>query len=288
MNVLQVVALVTPDGAFGGPVRVAFNQAREIRRQGHDVTIAGACSGYTRPPTVVDGTAVHLGKARRIIPLTGVSGITSPAVLMWLFRNRRDIDIVHVHLGRDLVTMPAALLALLLKKKLVVQTHGMIDESDHPLAPVLDPLLTRRLLRRANVVLYLTPYERQQILQVEPAITSTLLPNAVPVATENADPGSDILDVLFLARLHERKRPVLFVEGSGRIAQAGRGCAVFPGRARRRTGRAGPRSGRSDWRTQFGDRLGGTAVARSNRCEDGASIDLRTAISRRALRDVSP
>lgn len=37
MNVRQVLTLVTPDGAYGGPARVAFNQAGEIRAQGHAV-----------------------------------------------------------------------------------------------------------------------------------------------------------------------------------------------------------------------------------------------------------
>ncbi len=33
--------------------------------------------------------------------------------------------------------MPAALLALLLKKRVIIQTHGMIVKSKHPIAPAL-------------------------------------------------------------------------------------------------------------------------------------------------------
>jgi glycosyltransferase involved in cell wall biosynthesis len=221
VNVLQVVTLVTPDGAYGGPLRVAFNQAREIREHGHCVTIVGACRGYSEPPETVDDTAVHLSKARRVIPFIGISGISSPAAIMWIFRHRRQIDVVHVHLGRDLVTMPAAMLALLLKKRLVIQTHGMISKSDKAVAPLLDRVLTRPVLRRADVVLYLSSREREEIMEIESAIDGVHLPNGVPETEETADPRDGLLDVLFLARLHERKRPTLFVEAAAELLAEG-------------------------------------------------------------------
>ena len=60
MRILHVVTLVSPDGAFGGPVRVAENLARELRRRGHDVTVAAAASGFA------DGEApTQLGASRR-------------------------------------------------------------------------------------------------------------------------------------------------------------------------------------------------------------------------------
>jgi glycosyltransferase involved in cell wall biosynthesis len=212
MNVLQVLTLVTPDGAYGGPARVAFNQAAEIRAQGHSVTITGACRGYSQPPDSLYGISVRLFKGTQLVPLTGHAGLAAPSALYWMFKNRRSIDVVHVHLGRDLVSMPAALLALLMRKRLIVQTHGMIVRSRHPVAPVLDLLLTRPILRRADVVLYLTDKERDDLLEVEPAIAAQALPNGVPASPPPASHNDGDVEVLYLARLHERKRPALFVE----------------------------------------------------------------------------
>jgi glycosyltransferase involved in cell wall biosynthesis len=214
MNILQVLTLVTPDGAYGGPARVAFNQASEIRAQGHSVMITGACRGYGTPPDALHGTPVRLFKGRQVVPFTGHAGIAAPSVIYWIFKNRRDIDVVHVHLGRDLVSMPAALLGLLLKKRVIIQTHGMITKSKHPIAPALDRFLTRPILRRADTVLYLTEKEREELLEVETEIASQPLPNGVPPFLPIAAHDDDDVEVLFLARLHERKRPALFVESA--------------------------------------------------------------------------
>ncbi|MDT5234266.1 MAG: hypothetical protein QOF47_253 [Mycobacterium sp.] len=221
MNVLQVLTLVTPDGAYGGPARVAFNQASEIRAQGHSVTIAGGCRGYRRPPDTLYGTSVQLFRARRIVPFTGAAGIAAPSAIYWIFKNRRNIDVVHVHLGRDLVSMPAAFLALRLKKRLIVQTHGMIVKSRHPIAPALDRLFTRPILRRADVVLYITARERDDLLEVEADIAAQALPNGVPPSPPLATPSDGVVEVLYLARLHERKRPALFVETAREILTEG-------------------------------------------------------------------
>ncbi|MDT5009079.1 MAG: hypothetical protein QOH57_696 [Mycobacterium sp.] len=224
MNVLQVLTLVTPDGAYGGPARVAFNQATEIRAQGHSVTITGACRGYSEPPESLYGTPVRLFNAKQLVPLTGHAGIAAPSALYWMFTNRRDIDVLHVHLGRDLVSMPAALLALFLRKRLVVQTHGMIVRSRHLIAPILDRLLTRPILRRADVVLYLTDKERDDLLEVEPAISAQALPNGVPPSPPLAMAHQGDVEVLYLARLHERKRPALFVETARELLAEGVGA----------------------------------------------------------------
>jgi glycosyltransferase involved in cell wall biosynthesis len=221
MNVLQVLTLVTPDGAYGGPARVAFNQASEIRAQGHSVTITGGCRGYPRPPDTLYGTSVRLFRARRVVPFAGAAGIAAPSAIYWIFKNRRNIDVVHVHLGRDLVSMPTALLALLLKKRLIVQTHGMIIKSKHLIAPALDRFVTRPILRRADVVLYLTARERDDLLEVETEIAVQALPNGVPPSPPLATPNDGVVEVLYLARLHERKRPALFVETAREILTEG-------------------------------------------------------------------
>src|SRR5947208_3258851 len=109
MRVLQVVTLITPDGAYGGPVRVAFNQAQQLRSKGYDALIVATARGYSPLPRELNDTPVRLSKARLLLPFAGFSGIVSPSMLWWMLRHRRDYDVVHVHLARDLVTLPAAM-----------------------------------------------------------------------------------------------------------------------------------------------------------------------------------
>lgn len=211
MRVLSVVTLVTPTGAYGGPVRVAANQARALRERGHDVTVMAGSTGFGRtPPGDLDGVPVQLFGAHRLVPRTGFAGLAAPAMLRRLAQTVRRYDVVHVHLARDLVTLPAALLALAAGVPVVLQCHGMIDDSTARLARLADPLLTGRALSGAARILYLTPAERDALAGLlGNEATLQHLPNGVPAVDLVADPATP--EVLYLARLAARKRPALFV-----------------------------------------------------------------------------
>jgi glycosyltransferase involved in cell wall biosynthesis len=213
LGVLHVVTLHSPTHAFGGPVRVALNLSRGLRTRGHDARLLALGDGFCGPlPTEVDGVPARLFQARRLLPL-GFSGITSPALITAAGRLVREADVVHVHLARDLVTLPVALAALRAGKPLVLQTHGMVDPSDLLLAKALDALAVRRVLRRASAVLYLTSHERKGLEAVAgppaPANTARLV-NGVPTQEPHRGP-TGAPRILYAARLQARKRPQDFV-----------------------------------------------------------------------------
>ncbi|MET9697635.1 glycosyltransferase [Streptomyces sp. NPDC006529] len=221
MRVLHAVTLHSPTHAFGGPVRVALNLAKGLRARGHEASLLALGEGFGDPwPTDVEGVPARLYPAKRLLPL-GFSGITSPALLAAAGRLVRDADVVHVHLARDLVTLPVALAALRAGKPLVLQTHGMVDPSGKLLAKVLDAVAVRRLLRGADAVLYLTPHEREAL---EAVVGGAGLDNAVRlvngVPAQEARPAlSGPPRILYSARLHERKRPVDFVNAMSLVAR---------------------------------------------------------------------
>ncbi|MFD9374496.1 glycosyltransferase [Streptomyces sp. NPDC059999] len=216
MRVLHAVTLHSPSHAFGGPVRVALNLAKGLRARGHEARLLALGEGFPDPwPTSVEGVPAKLFPARRLLPL-GFSGMTSPALLASAGRLVRDADVVHVHLARDLVTLPVALAALRARKPLVLQTHGMVDPSGKLLAKVLDAVAVRRVLRGADAVLYLTPHEREGLDAVvgAPALASAVrLVNGTPPQEERPAP-SGAPRVLYSARLQARKRPVDFVDAA--------------------------------------------------------------------------
>jgi glycosyltransferase involved in cell wall biosynthesis len=214
MRILQVVTTVGHDGAFGGPVTVATNQSRALMALGHSVTLFSTSSGLPEGTSEWMGVPARLQKARRVLPGLGFSGITSFAGLRWLRDELDACDLVHVHLARDLVTLPAAWLAQHRRVPYVVQCHGMVDPSNRRLASILDSVATRRVLSGASAVLFLTATERAGLIDVAGQDLPMIeLPNGVP-AMEVPERRHDVArpEVIFCARLQARKRPDAFVE----------------------------------------------------------------------------
>lgn len=213
MRIISVVTLITPTGEYGGPVRVAVNQAAALRARGHEVTLVAATRGFGTVPTEYDGVPVTLFDARTVLPGAGFAGLAAPALWRWLRQHVDEADVVHVHAARDLVTLPAAAIARSHQVPYVLQTHGMIDPSSNPLARPLDAALTRPVLRDASAVFYLTGFERDRLLEVASPIRVQQLSNGVPFA-EADPPPAERPEVLYLARLAPRKRPRVFVEAA--------------------------------------------------------------------------
>ena len=225
MRVLHVVTLHTPTHEFGGPTRVAFNLCRALERRGEQSVLLALGDGFPGGPgrlpgaprdgvpSRLEGVRVRLFQARHVLPRFEVSGITSPALLARAPGYLRSADLVHVHLMRDLVTLPVALLALRAGTPLVLQTHGMIDPTDKPVARLVDLLGTRRVLRRADAVLHLTERERQEtaaVLAPAPLAPQYRLVNGV-AARERRRTTSGPPTILYLARVQAGKRPEDFV-----------------------------------------------------------------------------
>ena len=114
-------------------------------------------------PTELNGVPVRLFAARTLVPGTGFAGMGAPALSRWFHRTGLSFDVVHIHLARELVVLPMALAARRHGIPYVLQTHGMVVPSRHPLAPPLDAVWTRKVLRDAGAVFYLTPQEREQL-----------------------------------------------------------------------------------------------------------------------------
>jgi glycosyltransferase involved in cell wall biosynthesis len=223
MKILHVVTLQTPTSSFGGPTQVAVNLAKELIRAGEAVELLALADGYDgTPPSQVDGVPSSLYPARHVAPALEVSGISSWRLLRASWKKIRAADVVHVHLMRDMVTLPVALLTLLARRPLVLQTHGMIDTTENRLARVLDFLAVRTVLRRASIILHLTDFERRELLLVagRPRLGSLrrLVNGVGDLGIRNPESGGPT--VLFLARMQSRKRPEDFVKAAVGVLKA--------------------------------------------------------------------
>jgi len=221
LRILHVVSLVSPSGEYGGPTRVAFNQSQALAEAGHQTMVAAGQRGFSSVPTTMHGVPVKLFPVRQLLPGTGFAGMCSPGLLRWLTSVVRTCDVLHIHLARDLVTMPAAILARRLHVPYVVQTHGMIDASDKVLARTLDTIATRRVLSGAATAFHLTDQERGDLHGVAGAnlpfaeLRNGVWPQGASRSSSRAaDPP---IEVLYLARLHQRKRPMDFVDAAAAL-----------------------------------------------------------------------
>jgi len=126
--------------------------------------------------------------------------------------NIQDYDVVHIHSGRDLISVRSMALARACRRSYVTQTHGMIQPDHRIRARVMDAASVRRLLRAARARFVLTEHEQDGLLDVLGTLVPfELLPNGVPEQDDLQQVPKGGREVLFCARLHERKRPVASV-----------------------------------------------------------------------------
>ncbi len=142
-------------------------------------------------------------------------------MLRWLFRNAGHFDVGHLHLGRDLIALSAGLMFLRANVPYTTQTHGMIAPDSRAQARLLDRLLTLRILRRAKSRFVLTRTEKQDIQEMLGDETPTVqLPNGVALTDLRPRPEGRP-DVVFMARLHPRKRVMDFAEAARNLIADG-------------------------------------------------------------------
>jgi glycosyltransferase involved in cell wall biosynthesis len=216
MRIVHAVTLVSDNGAFGGPVSVATTQLRALRARGHDVALTALWGGAGSAPTSIDDIEFHAGIARTFVPGTGSLGKFSVHYARILWRTVGSADVVHVHTGRDLASLAALGIAAVRGKPVVVQTHGMVDVRNTRRARAFDRLL-RPLIRRASACLVLTAAEAAGLESVlgKSAPPLIRLANGVQRGRPDVRPRERTQPtVLYLARLHSRKRPTAFVQAA--------------------------------------------------------------------------
>ncbi|MFI9586624.1 glycosyltransferase [Streptomyces sp. NPDC052236] len=213
MRLVHVVVLVSDDGAYGGPTSVATRQLEECAARGHEVTLVSLWRGRSRAPARIGSVPLRTRPARALLP-GRFSGLMHPLLVRDMWRSMGGADVVHIHAGRDLVSLTALAVAALRRKRFFAQTHGMLEPRLTAVAKVFDRVYVP-LLRRARGCLVLTERERRAVAEVigQDGPPLLILRNGVrPQRGAEAEHRRRDREVLFLARLHPHKRPEAFVE----------------------------------------------------------------------------
>jgi glycosyltransferase involved in cell wall biosynthesis len=220
MMILHVFTLHSDKNEFGGPIRVALNLAKEQLARGETAMLFGLERGFGSSIGTVENVHANLFPAKQIHESLGFSGLFNIKALFWAWRNLRIFDVVHIHLARDLVSLPVAAMCRIRKIPYVLQTHGMVDESSKLFAKVLDVLLTQFVLRGASRIFSLTPEETKSLYVVGGrGLAVTSIPNGISISEKSEQQARQ--GICFYARLQERKHPERFFEVAKRLIQSG-------------------------------------------------------------------
>ncbi|MDN3311632.1 glycosyltransferase [Microbacterium oryzae] len=223
---------MSPDGAYGGPLRVAVNQSKELIGRGHEVRLVAGASGFDRAlPSEVEGVPARLFRAGPVLPGGGFGSFYAPSMQSWLRKNAAGFDVAHIHFARDFVVPLAAHAVRKARVPYVLQCHGMISPKTSPAFRLFDVAFVNRSLHDARAIFYLTPREKNDLLAMRtPSALLRPLVNGVPLAIPEAlravEP-SDTVEVLYLSRLHPRKRPELFAAAAQELVDVLKGKARF-------------------------------------------------------------
>lgn len=210
-----------PATAYGGPTSVSLSQAQRLAQLGVEVEVASTTLLTLRPVTQLQpGTSAqfgfpvhyfHASVFRHVLP-----SIHSWSYLSWLMRHVTRYDAVHIHFARELFPVATCLISRIRGVRYFVQPHGMLN-TEGTLKTWLDRLVTRRLLESARGVLVLQEHERRRLQEIAPRARIHVLPNGIASQKVPYSWDADRLagrTILFLARLHPRKRVLDFIEAA--------------------------------------------------------------------------
>jgi glycosyltransferase involved in cell wall biosynthesis len=225
VKVLHIIPVFHPATIYGGPSVVAAQQASSLAGRGHHVTVASSNVMELRPRKFIARRAAELRGVRVLyfpswaLHPPGYRGsrfpfIVSRGLLRWLEERVKSFDAVHVHFAREWIPVRAAQISIDSGVPTFLQPHGMLGRVGG-VRGLIDRLWVERTLESATAVLALQQNESDEIKRIAPRARTVELPNGVelPVAAERWRAGN-LIDpvVLFLARLHPRKRVTAFLE----------------------------------------------------------------------------
>jgi glycosyltransferase involved in cell wall biosynthesis len=241
MKILMCTLGYLPAVSWGGPVKIVHENAHELKRRGHDVSICASNrldkSTYLTPGTKiqeVDGLQVCYLQTYMFRNWRGTAGpsMLGISAMRVLWNEIRFADIVHANGTRNAIVLTAFIFSYLQKKPFILQPHGTLPHivSSVWLKKVFDKLFMGIILRHSTALIALQTSEREQILDAGGNPENVwIVPNGLSRNTHDVsqpEPGifrsryqipNKKLIVLFLGRINPKKGVDLLVESYAKL-----------------------------------------------------------------------
>lgn len=222
MNICTIITCFSPSVDYGGPVFSTYQRILELINQGNNVTvltsnIINLKDNITIAPGEYYSNNFRIIRFPSFAPVKHFSSIISIDILRWIIDHYAEFDIFHISFPRELIPISTAFLLSLLNSSYVVQTHGMLNNDNNKIKKIIDKFVTKPLLSKAKGVIVLQEEEEDKIRNIAPRSRSYIIPNGINT-TQNYPGWNGVLTnkrkILFLSRLHPRKRVLTFIESA--------------------------------------------------------------------------
>lgn len=241
MKVLQVIPSI--GSARGGPTEIILNLVRELKHYDVDTEIVTTNDNVRDLLDVplnqkieYEGVSVQFfPRFSGVLPglrlATDRGFVLSTDLAGWLWQHSRDYDIVHTHYLFSFAPTCAAAIARQQKIPYIVTPYGMLTAwalAHQRLKKQVYSIIERHNLNQAVGIHCSTPGELQDVINYGVKTPSFVIPYGVNLPTEQAQAKqhlhhlyqipTDTPIVLFLSRLHPKKRPDLLLLTLSKLA----------------------------------------------------------------------
>lgn len=207
MNILQVTLGFLPADAWGGPVKIVYENSKELIVRGHRVTVY--CTNMLdkknkiKPHTfekTIDGIRVVYFNAWHIPQWPGTLGpIWLPDLKAYLLRELKNYDIIHLNGYRNLMNLQITTFINDNITPLVMQPHGTmpIIVNSFLVKRLYDRLLGRKELDKVQAFIAGQEAEKRQI------ISHSVPPERIEVISNGLNVDESLRDT---SKIHFRER----------------------------------------------------------------------------------
>lgn len=237
MKVLHVIPSVSP--IRGGPSYMVFAMIKSLRAQGMDAEVLTTNDNGVNlldAPLLkrVEYESVPVWFAPRLLPPMK-EFIFSPSATKWLWKNIQSYDVVHIHYLFSYVPTCASVICRIKRIPYVISTHDQLSPWSLSQSCLRKKaylkLVERRNLQKVSAIHCTAASESDSVKAFGISAPSFIAPLGVdiPEAITDAsaklrkayDIPSQVPVILFLARLHPKKRLDVLIEAAYQLVQQG-------------------------------------------------------------------
>ncbi len=214
MKILQISASYKPAYVYGGPTMSVSKLTEQLTKAGcYTEVFTTTANGYSELP-VIPGKRVIVDD----VPVTYFKRLTkdhshfSPGLLMKLWKEAQNFDVIHIHAWWNTVSVLSCFLALLRRVPVVISPRGTLSpysfgNRNNRYKQVMHRLLGKSLLLHSNIHTT-SAHESETINALIHPRGLYELPNMVtfgPASSSAASVTDKKIKLIFFSRIEEKK-----------------------------------------------------------------------------------